>query len=810
MRELLQDLRFAARLLRRTPGFTIVTVAVLALGIGANSAIFSVVNALMLEPLPYRQPDRLVVVWEHNLPRDQKSNVVSPGNYLHWREMNRVFENMAGIATFRTTLTGSGEPEEVPVQYVNGGLLSMIGIAPERGRLFTAADEAPNVNVAIIGDHLWRSRFGGDPDILNHTIQLNRVPHTVVGIMPPGFSVFAKGFSQGDGAADLWVPIGFDAAARTPRGRWMTVIARLKNGATVAQAQGDMTRVHAELTRMFPDFNTGWTARVVPLQDQMTGDVRPALIVLLAAVGFVLLIACANVANLLLARATARQRELAVRAALGADRSRLIRQLLAESLLLSLAGAAVGLVLAWWTVLGVRTAIASQLGISRLAAVSIDARVLLFTLAAAIVSGVVFGIVPALAAGSSSLVTALKEGGRSGTGARGARTRNLLVIVETALALVLLVGAGLLIRSFAAILDVNPGFDPTHTLTMKVTIPQAVYKTGDEQRAFFDRLFARFDAIPGVQTSGGTSFLPLNGAGAATGFEIVGQPKPAAGEEPVCDVRVVTHHYFRAMGVPLLRGRFYDTRDKGDNVRRVIINEAMARTYFPNTDPIGQHVIVSWNDEGPDEIIGVVGDVRQADLETEARPTVYWPPSRFTYPWTSVAIRTAGDARAVVAPAVAALHDLDPNVAAADVRTMRDILDISVAQRRLTMTILAVFAGVALLLAAVGIYGVIGYMVSQRTQEIGIRMALGAGRPSVLQMVIGQALVLALVGIAAGAAGALALTRLMSNLLFGVTPTDPLTFAAVAALLAIIAAAAAGIPAARATRVDPLTALRAE
>ncbi|HET7616894.1 MAG TPA: ABC transporter permease, partial [Vicinamibacterales bacterium] len=664
--------------------------------------------------------------------------------------------------------------------------------------------------VAIISDRLWRTRFGGDQTVLNGTVMLDRVPHTIVGIMPPGFSVFAQSFGPGGDKVDLWVPIGFSAEARTPRGRWMTVIARLKPGVTVAQAQDDMTRVHAELTRMFPDFNTGWTAQVVPLQDQLTGDVRPALLVLLAAVGFVLLIACANVANLLLARATSRQRELAVRAALGAGRARIARQLLAESLLLSLVGGAVGLLLAWWCVIGLRTAVASQLPIPRLASVAIDGRVLLFTLAAAVLSGIIFGLVPAITSAGGRLTDALKEGGRTGSSARGARARSLFVVAEMALALVLLVGAGLLIRSFAALLDVDPGFDPSQTVTMKVTIPRAKYEKEEQQRAFFDQLFARLDALPGVEAAGGTSFLPLNGAGAATGFEIVGRPKPAPGQEPVCDVRVITHDYFQAMRVPLIRGRLYDERDKGSKVRRVIINQTLAREYFPDQDPVGQHLIVSWDEEAPDEIIGVVGDVRQADLETQARPTVYWPPSRFTYPFTTVAIRASGNATAIVPSAVAALHELDPNVAAADIRTMQEVLDISVAQRRMTMVVLAIFAAVALLLAAVGIYGVISYSVTQRTQEIGIRMALGAPRGGVLRMVVGQAMALAVAGVVIGGVSALLLTRLMRNLLFGVQPTDPLTFAAVAVVLCAVAALASYVPGLRATRVDPVVALRAE
>jgi putative ABC transport system permease protein len=810
MTAFLQDLRYAARLLTRTPAFTIVAVIALALGIGANTAIFSVVNTLLLRQLPYQDPERLVVVWEYNVPREKKDNVVSPGNYLHWREMNRVFEQMAGLATFRTTLTGQGNPEELPVQIVDGGLLSMLGVTPQRGRLFTPEEDAPNVHVVIISDRLWRQRYGADPDLVGRTITMGGETNTVVGIMPPGFSIFSSGQTSADTHVDLWAPIGFTAASRTPRGRWMTVIARLKKDVSVQRAQDDMTRVHAEMIRMFPDFNTGWTARVVPLQTQITGNIKPALLVLLGAVALVLLIACANVANLLLARASSRQRELAVRAALGADRGRLIRQLLAESVLLSTVGGIAGLVLAWWTLGALRSTVASRLPIARLDAVTIDARVLLFTLAIAILSAVVFGLVPALSSAGGSLTTALKEGGRSGSGARGARTRNLFVIVETALALVLLVGAGLLIRSFMTLLNVNPGFDASHTVTMKVTIPSAKYKTDDQQRAFFDNLFQRLDALPGVRATGGNSYLPLAGMGAATAFEIVGKPNPPSGQEHVADVRVVTHDYFTAMGIPLLRGRAFDQRDTVRNARKVIINETLARKHFPNEDPIGKRIVIWWNDKGEDEIIGVVADVRDATLETDPRPMTYWPPARFAYPFMTVAIRTAGDAKAIVPAATAALHQIDSDVAAADVRTMNEVMDASVAQRRLTMLLLVVFAGMALLLAAVGIYGVINYTVTQRTQEIGIRMALGAQRGHVLTMVVGQALVLAAAGIAIGAVGAMLLTGLMRNLLFGVQPSDPVTFAAVAAVLGIVAATAASVPGFRATRVDPVIALRTE
>jgi putative ABC transport system permease protein len=800
--DLLQDFRYAARLLVRAPGFTLVAVTALALGIGANTAIFSIVDTLLLRPLPYADASRLAVVWEHNVPRDRKNNVVSPGNFIHWRELNQSFKDLAAVSmTFRTTLTGAGDPAELPVQYVSGSLFGLLGVRPAIGRDFTPQEDAPGVGAVAISDRLWRQRFSADRTIVNKTITLDGRPNLVVGVMPPGFFVL-------DNSVEVWSTIGLPPTARTPRGRWLAVVGRVKDGVSMAQAQDDMARVHAELTRRFPEFNTGWTARVVPLRDELTGAIKPALWVMLGAVGFVLLIACANVGNLVLARATARQRELAVRAALGAARGRLIRQMLAESLLLSFVGAAAGLGLAWWALAVLRSTVAARLPIARLDQIGIDGQVLLFTIGVALLSALIFGITPALSAAGTRLTDALKDGGRSGSASHGARVRSAFVVVETALALILLVGAGLLLRSFVMLLHVDPGFDPAKTMTMKVSIPTAKYDGAPKQQAFFDQLFEKIDALPGVTAAGGTSFLPLNGLGAATGFEIIGQPKPRAGEEPVTDVRVVTHEYFKAMGVPLLRGRAFDARDRGTGVRRVIVNQALARQYFPNEDPIGRSILVSWNDKGVDEIVGVVGDVRQEDLDTEARATIYWPPSRFTYPFMTVAIRTMGDPRGVVSGAVAALHGLDANVAAADVRTMEDVIDNSVAQRRLTMLLLSLFAALALTLAAVGIYGVIGYSVSQRTQEIGIRMALGARQSAVMRMVVSQAMGLAAAGIAAGGVGAWGLTRLMQKLLFGVAPSDPVTFGTVAALLAVVAVLAAVVPALRATRVDPVVALR--
>ena len=796
---MLDDLRYAVRSFARAPAFTALVVATLALGIGANTAVFSVINALLIRPLPYADPGRLAIVWEVN-PMG-KDNSGSPGNFLHWREMATSFDDMAAVSfTFRVTLSGEGEPEELPMQYVSASAFTILGVTPEIGRAFTAEEDRPGRNrVAVLSDALWRRKFGADRNVVNRSIHLGGDLFTVVGVMPPGFSMLDK-------TVQLWEPTGFSADARTPRGRWLHVIARIKRGTTIERAQQDMNRVQEEMVRLFPAFNTGWKVRVRSLKDQLTRDSRPALFVLLAAVGFVLLIACANVANLLLARATTRRRDLAVRAALGAGRRRILAQAFVESGVLASGGAAGGLVLAWWAVAVIRTSLAEHLPVPRLEAVTLDPTVLGFTVVAAAVCGLMFGVLPAFAAAGVGLTDLLKDGGRTGTASRGRRARSLFVILEMALALVLLVGAGLLIRSFVALMRVEAGFDPSRTITMKITLPTSKYR---EARQFFERLYLQIDALPGVQAAGGVSFLPLNGLGAATDFSIPGRPTPTYGDKPVADVRVVTHDYFKAMGIPLLRGRLFDSRDDAAP-RKIIVSADLARRFFPNEDPIGEHVAIDWTDSNPDEIVGVVGDVHQLTLDDEIRATTYWPPARFAYPWNSVVIRTTGDPERLVPEVAALVRQYDSTITLADVRTMDDVVSISAAERRLTMLLLSAFAGLALVLAAVGIYGVISYSVSERTHEIGIRMALGAARRTVMRMVLRQALTLAAVGVAAGAAGAWLLTRLMTTLLFGVMPSDPFTFAAVSLLLTLVAAIAACVPGIRATRVDPVVALRAE
>jgi putative ABC transport system permease protein len=803
MSDLAQDLRHAGRLLARAPGFTLIAVTALAIGIGANTAIFSVVNTLLLRPLPYPSADRLAVVWEHNLPRDRKENVVAPANFIHWREMNHTFRDLAAASmSYNITLAGVGEPEDVVAQSVTAAIFPLLGVQPALGRAFVEDENRPGVRVAILSDRLWRRRFGGDPGVLSRSVMLQGFSYSIAGVMPPGFSFLDK-------TVDVWLPIGFTAESRTPRGRSLTVAARLKDGVSFAAAQQDMTRVSNELAAMFPAFNTGWTVRVVPLREQLTGAVKPALFVLAAAVGFVLLIACANVANLLLARAATRQRELAVRSALGAGRGRLVRQLLAESLLLSAAGGAAGLLVAWWALRFLRLVAAERLPIARLELVGIDAWVLAFTIGVSVVSGVLFGMVPAFTGTGSRLSDALKDGGRTGSAATGNRARSAFVVVEVALALVLLAGAGLLIRSFVRLLNVDPGFNPARTITMRLSLPSGTYRDNDRPALFYERLFQEIDRLPGVEAAGAVSFLPLTGLGSATSMVILGQPAPPTGQEPVTDVRVLSHDYLKAMGIPLVRGRLFNESDPSDAKGRVIINETFARRHWPDEDPIGKRIHINWDDTD-DEVIGVVGDVKHAGLDATTRAMTYWPYRRNPYNSMAIAIRTTGEPTAVVSAVATLVRQMDPALALAGVRTLDEVIANSVAERRLTMMLLTVFAGAALLLAAVGIYGVIAYGVTQRTQEIGIRMALGAERATVLRMVVKGALLLVALGIAAGGAGALFLTRLMRGLLFEVGPADPATFAVVSAVLAAVALAASLVPGLRATRVDPVIALRSE
>jgi putative ABC transport system permease protein len=806
MADFLSDVRLALRGLVRSRAFTTAALLTLAIGIGANAAIFSVLDALMLRPLPYPDPERLVVIWEKNIPRQRMDNVVSPGNYIHWSEQARVFERMAGVGQasyFRMSITGGGgDPEELPTQAVTAEFFPILGVRPAQGRWFLPEEDKPNTRVAILSHSLWTRRFGADPAIVGKAVTLNGNAFTVVGIMPPEFFFIERN-------AALWVTIGLPAQARTPRGRWMLVTARMKPGVTIPQAQSEMDTIMARLAAQFPEVNAGWGANIVPLHRQVVGRVRPAILTLTAAVGAVLLIACANVANLLLARGASRRRELAVPAALGAGRGRIVRQLLAESVTLAVFGAAAGLLLAWWGIAAFRAAAEAGFSLPRAHEIALNGRVVLFTLGLSLVTALLFGLAPAFSAASLDLQNSLRDGARVDD-ARGGRLRSLLVVAEIAIALVLLAGAGLLIRSFARLLDVDLGFRPEQILSARISIPAVRYDNSGKVVRFFDELVKRVEGLPGVRAAGGVSFLPLAGPAAATRFEIIGREKPPLGAEPVCEVRVATGNYFAAMGIPHIAGRLFDERDSRDGTRTVIINQTMAQQYWPNESPLGRRITLNWNNQGLEEIVGVVGDIRHAALETASRPMIYYPPGRFSYPWIALVVRAAGDPAALGPAVVKEVHAMDPALPVADLRPMEAVVARSVAERRMVMAILAGLALVAALLAAIGIYGVMAYSVAQRTREIGVRMALGARPKDIARLVVGRALALTAAGAAIGAAGAVGLTRFMSTLLFDTEPTEPAVFGAVLAGLVAIALAASLLPGRSAARVDPLIALRAE
>ncbi|MFL6277890.1 MAG: ABC transporter permease [Blastocatellia bacterium] len=812
MEILWHDLRFAIRTLLKKPGFTFVLVLALALGIGANTAIFSVVNAVLLRPLPYKQADRLVWIWGTDPKDDIDHEVASPPDYNDWKTQGQSFEEMGAFANTRLTLTGSGEPERYDGAFVTDGFFEVLGVPAARGRTFTPDEDKPNGPRVIILSHgLWQRRFGGDPNVIGQSITINGNPFTVVGVMPAHFK---HPRPESNRNAEMWLPLQIDYAKAGRRSDSLGVIARLKPGLAIEQARAEMTTIAAQLEQQYPASNSGWGTIVVPLHERFVGNVRPVLVVLLGAVGFLLLIACANVANLLLARAAARQKEMAIRTALGARRWRIVRQLLTESVLLAVVGGALGLLLALW---GVEALVALAPGnIPRLNEVSLDARVLLFTFGVTLLTGVLFGLFPALQAANPNLNETLKEGGRGTTeGGRGGRARRILVVAEVALALVPLIGAGLMVKSFIRLQEVKPGFDPDRVLAVEVYLPRTTYKEGEQATAFYQQLLSRVQNLPGVEDAGAIDTLPLSGGGNVLAFYVEGHVPQPTDKTPDAEARIVTPGYFQTMSIPLLRGRYLSEQDGPKTPRAFVINDTLARRYFGNEDPIGKRM--NLGDEKDSDwytVVGIVQDTRQEGLEAEPYPQMYASNTQEARRSMVLVARTAGDPAKMLPSIRSTVAEMDSTLALNNARTMTQVVSESIARPRFNMLLMSLFAVVALLLAGVGIYGVMAYSVSQRTHEIGVRMALGASTADVLRMVVRQGMGLTLLGVGIGLAGAFVITRLiaslLSGLLFQVGAHDPLTFAGIALLLALVALAACLIPARRATKVDPMVALRYE
>jgi putative ABC transport system permease protein len=815
--ETARDFRHALRMLHRSPGFTTVAVLTLALGIGANTAIFSVVDSVLLRPLPYHDPDNLVMVWESNSQHPNPHNTVSPPNFLDWQSRNTVFASMAFIFDERANLTGKGEPEEVVVQAVSTNFFSLLGVNPILGPGFVPENGQPgHDNVVILSYGLWKERFAGDRAIIGKSILLNGHPQIVVGVTPQNFNWFIKDGSLTGARPQVWSPFVFPQAFHDHKqmGRFMTVAARLRPGVTQLQAQNEMSAIAAQLEQEYPDFDGHWGVNVVSLRDQISGDLRPALLVLFGAVAFVLLIACANVSSLLLARAASREREMAIRAAIGASRWRIARQLLMESLLLALIGGGIGVALAVWGTNALLAA--SPRNLLDLRFISMDLHVLGFAVAATLLAGLLFGFLPSYISSHSRISETLKEGGRGSSSAgRRAFVRNAFVVAQLGLALVLLAGSGLLIRSLVRLIGVDPGFDAGHLLTFKVTLPLSKYGTDQSRITFFQQLLARISAVPGVRSATMESFPPLTGLGAATGVHILSQPPQPLTDLPVANVGVVGPDYFATMNIPLRAGRLFNAQELAQEKHVTVISQAFADKYLHGVNPLGQKAVIYMKSDAeaenqPSEIIGVVGDVHQIGLDTAPEPTVYWPHPELVMSGMTILVRASNDPLAMVSAVHSEVQKLNPELPIAAVATMDQLLADSLSRSRFTTLLLGIFSVVALALAAVGIYGLIAYSVTQRTQELGIRIALGAQRRDVLRLVLAQGTRLTLLGVAIGVFGALALSRLLATLLFGVSATDPLTFAGVAALLAIVALAACFIPARRATCVDPIVALRYE
>jgi putative ABC transport system permease protein len=818
---LLQDLRYGARTMLRSPGFTITAVLALALGIGANTAIFSVVNAVLLRPLAFDQPDRLMQVW-HTPPQKSFPGMptfaVSPANFLDWRSQNHSFDGMSAYGFGRYTLTGTGHPEAIRMVAATVGLFAILHAQPLLGRGFLDGEDEPgHEHEVVLSYGIWRSHFAGNPDVVGRDIQLNGHAFTVVGVMRPEFDFPI--FSDPGSRAQMWKPLAWTDQERAIRGDHnYAVIARLKDGVTLQQAQAELDAISNQLAQDYPNDNKGWGAIAIPLRDDLVGDVRPALLILLGAVALVLLIACANVASLMLARALSRRKEVAVRTALGATRRRLLQQALSETLLLAFAGGALGLVFAHFGLIVIVKFLAQRL--PRAGEIALDGWVLAFTLSISLLTGFAAGLLPALRMAKADLNQALKQGlGRTAADSGGGRTRNVLVVSEVALSLMLLIGAGLLIRSLWVLHSVNPGFDPRAVVTMNVSIPTGKFAAPAQQVSYFGRVLDRVRSLPGVQSAGLIDSLPLSDDGSHQPISIEGRPAAAMADLPEVEVRLISPGYMSSMHIPLLSGRDIDDSDAAGRPGAVLISESMAKFFWPNEDPIGKRLTLYFFPELTREVVGVVADVKISAMnETQPEPTLYYPLAQMSTArgenWQSfgmnLAVRTNAAPLTEVPAITGSIREIDSEVPLLNIRTMDDSVSASLSPERFTMLLLGAFAGLALLLAVVGIYSVMSYAVSRRTNEIGIRVALGASRSDVLLLIVRQALLLALIGSVIGVVGALSLSRLMVSQLYGVRPTDPLTFITVAALLMIVSLAASYIPARRAMRVDPMIALRYE
>ncbi len=799
-----RDLRYALRLLRKSPGFSATAILTLALGIGANSAIFSVVNAVLLRPLPFPQPDRLVRLWETNPTHDWHRNVINGWNFLDWREHAQVFEDMAAISTLQVNLNGYGQPAAVPGMMVSPGFFSILRVPPYLGRTFTADEGIPgHDDKVVISYGLWQTRFGGDRGVLGKTLSVNGAPSIIIGVMPAGFA-FPKNEAQ------LWTPLAITRSEDFREGRFLTAVARLKPGITLKQAQQDMEAAARVTAALRPDYNKDWSAEAVPLLQDVTRDLRRPLWVLLAAVGLLLLIACANTANLLLMRGSGRLREIAVRETLGATRTRIVQQLLIESLVLAMAGLAVGLMFAKLGLRGLLAIIPQDAPLPRSEPITIDGAVLVFALVASLVTAILFGLAPALRLSRVPLEDALKQGTPRSTGGHR-RLRQALVVAEISLAILLAVGAGLMLRSFERLLAVDPGFDTPHVVTTRLFASPARYSDLKKRSQYMHRILSEVRSVPGVESAGSAHFLPLTGAESASCFAPGrGKDEPNPAKSPDARFLIISTGYFRAMGTRILSGRDFDEHDQFGSPSVMLVNQAFVRSFLPGQNPLGQPFSVCWNVPNPVEVAGVVADVRQAGLDDAPRPTIYLSNDQVPMFFASIVARAKGDPRQIMSSVEAAIHRADPEQAVSGMRTMDDVLSDSVSRPRFQALLLAVFAGLAMGLAAIGVYGVISYSVGQRTQEIGIRIALGAGHADVVRMVMNEAVRLAGLGLALGLLGAMLFTRAMRSLLFEINPTDPLTLAGVSLVVVVAAALATWVPARRAMKVDPMMALRYE